>query len=662
MFHRVLSAVSIRTVMKSNKRGRAKSTSDFSSVKLNELDDLLHGKRFKLSRTSFRLNDTAGSSRSFENDTKEEGTNYFPNCNSSVWMRSCEKEVLEPILGTVTGQIPNWLKGTLLRNGPGSLKVGEYTFNHLFDSSALLHRFAIGNGKVTYQCRFVQTDVYKKNNAAQRIVVTEFGTRAVPDPCRSIFQRVAAVFKPGDESDNSMISVYPFGDEYYTFAESAVIHRIDPETLETIGKVNVSDYVSIVNHTSHPHVMNDGTIYNLGMSITPRGPMYNVVCFLPSRITIDGSGEEKKLSMFDQATIVASVPSRWLLNPSYMHTFGITENYFIIIEQPLAISLTTIVVCKVKQEPMRAALKWHENENTLIHVVSRETGLLERTFVTEAFFYLHIINQFETCDRNYIVLDVCCYRDAKMLDCMFVEAMKNIHKNPDYAKMFRGRPLRFVLPMKRTQLDVPLEYNLITVKTVNQGLVSFQDVKKSLNNQDARSDTEFLDDSANENPVNVNTNSKNDYRNIIHRKAAAHRLPDGNIYLKPELLCDLGCETPRLNYDYFFGREYRYFYAISSDVDLDNPGMIIKVDVLKKTRKTWCEKNVYPSEPIFVPDPNGKNEDDGVVLSAIVWSEKETQVGLLILDSVTLTEIARSTFETPGPVPKCLHGWFTSAK
>ena len=83
---------------------------------------------------------------------------------------------------------------------------------------------------------------------------------------------------------------------------------------------------------------------------------------------------------------------------------------------------------------------------------------------------------------------------------------------------------------------------------------------------------------------------------------------------------------------------------------------------MKKTRKTWCEKNVYPSEPIFVPDPNGKNEDDGVVLSAIVWSTKEAQVGLLILDGATLTEIARVTFDTPGPVPKCLHGWFTLDK
>lgn len=65
---------------------------------------------------------------------------------------------------------------------------------------------------------------------------------------------------------------------------------------------------------------------------------------------------------------------------------------------------------------------------TLIHVISRDTGQPERTFVAEGFFYFHIINQFETRDRDYVVLDICCYRDAKMLDCMYVDVMK-VSKN-----------------------------------------------------------------------------------------------------------------------------------------------------------------------------------------------------------------------------------------
>lgn len=96
---------------------------------------------------------------------------------------------MEPIEGHVIGKIPTWLNGSLLRNGPGNWQVGEMTFQHLFDCSALLHRFAIHNGKVTYQNRFIKTETWKKNNAAQRIVVTEFGTASVPDPCHSIFDK-----------------------------------------------------------------------------------------------------------------------------------------------------------------------------------------------------------------------------------------------------------------------------------------------------------------------------------------------------------------------------------------------------------------------------------------------------------------------------------------
>jgi carotenoid cleavage dioxygenase-like enzyme len=106
-----------------------------------------------------------------------------------VWLRSCDHEITEPVEGIVSGEIPTWINGSLLRNGPGKLGFGGNSFKHLFDAAALLHRFNIANGKVTYQCRFLNSESYKKNLAANRIVVTEFATAAVPDPCQSIFSR-----------------------------------------------------------------------------------------------------------------------------------------------------------------------------------------------------------------------------------------------------------------------------------------------------------------------------------------------------------------------------------------------------------------------------------------------------------------------------------------
>ncbi|XP_018395628.1 PREDICTED: carotenoid isomerooxygenase [Cyphomyrmex costatus] len=588
--------------------------------------------------------------------------NYYANCDASVWMRSCEKEVIEPLRSIkVTGTIPKWLNGTLLRNGPGNLKVGKYRYQHLFDSSALLHKFGIADGEVTYQTRFVQTEVYKRNMAAQRIVYNEFGTNATPDPCQTIFHRVAAVFNPNKTlSDNSMISIYPFGDEYYTFTEAPVMHRIDLKNLETTGRVNMSKYVNIVNHTSHPHVMADGTIYNVGLSITPMGPRYSIVCFYPNRVTVDNSGKEKNLSMFDQATIVARVPCRWLLNPSYMHTFGITENFFIIVEQPLSISFVQMTKNHFKQEPMMNSFKWHENKSTLIHVISRKTGQVVQTFIAETFFYLHIINQFETRDKEYIVLDICCYRNPKMLEYMYFDAMKDMHENANFSKLFRARPLRFVLPIRKPNLNTPSEHNLIKIETVHQSIEKFRDVNGESVNHRPNCD---VNDS--EGDIEYDNEAKfwrDEHRSVLQKKPAAHRLLNGKIFVKPELLCDVGCETPRINTDLHLGKEYRYFYAISCDMDLNNPGTLIKVDTFQKTKKLWQEDGVYPSEPIFVPNPNGKNEDDGVIVSSIVWADKETRVGLLILDAVTFTEIARATFDTPGPVPKCLHGWFNLNK
>ncbi|XP_070494160.1 carotenoid isomerooxygenase-like isoform X2 [Chironomus tepperi] len=542
--------------------------------------------------------------------------NYYPNCDVNVWLRSCEQEIIEPINGTLSGSIPSWINGCLLRNGPGSLKVGSMTFNHLFDSSALLHRFNVENGNVTYQCRFLKTDSYKKNWAANRVVVSEFGTACAPDPCQSIFQRVATLFKPADaNSDNAMISIYPFNDEYFAFAESPVIHKIDIDTLDTIERMNLHERIGIVNHTSHPHVMNDGSVYNVGLTITKSGPAYGVLHF--------PKGER----IFDDAKIVAEIPTRWKLHPSYMHTFGITENYFIIVEQPLTVSVPSIIKSQLTNEPMITCLKWFPDKPTLIYLVDRSTGELRHTYQTEAFFFLHIINQYEKDD--HVVLDISCYKDPEMLNCMYIDSMKKMQSNPDYARLFRGRPLRFVLPLKYP----PKTKSLSNFFTWNCDAETFNTFDNNL--------------------VKLKNSS-----------ASAFSLPDGSVFCKPELLCNLGCETPRIHYEKYLGMDYQYFYAISSDVDADIPGTLIKVDVYNKTKITWGEKNVYPSEPIFVPCPNPQTEDDGVILASMVWGEgDENHVGLLVLDAKNMTELGRCEFkDLPGPVPKCLHGWFAARK
>lgn len=47
------------------------------------------------------------------------------------------------------GNIPHWISGRLIRNGPGLFEVGDTKYNHLFDGLSLLHSFTINQGVYT---------------------------------------------------------------------------------------------------------------------------------------------------------------------------------------------------------------------------------------------------------------------------------------------------------------------------------------------------------------------------------------------------------------------------------------------------------------------------------------------------------------------------------
>ncbi|VVC89982.1 unnamed protein product, partial [Leptidea sinapis] len=432
-------------------------------------------------------------------------------------------------------------------------------------------RFAVYNGTVTYQCKFLCSRTLEKNRAANRIVVPEFATKSVPDPCRTIFDRFASIFNPGEHmTDNAVISVYPFGDEVYALTEVPIMFRIDPVTLDTLERKNLMGSV-VMSHTAHPHVMPNGDVYNIGAH-SVKGRLKLLIVKFPYK---------EKGDMFKSAEVVATVTPRWFFHPTYMHSFGISENYFILIEQPMSLSISKYIMCQMKDEGAASALNWYPEYETHIVLVNRNNGRVKR-YRTETVFFLHTINCFE--ENGNVVVDLCTYSNAKILDVMYVDAIKKNYSDIDYIKWCSTRPKRYVIPTEEPDMTL----------------------------------------------------------------------------LTPMLIVDVPCEMPRINYEMCNGRPYRYFYGLRADVDNINSGGLLKVDTITGDIKTWRAPNSYPSEPVFVARPGAIEEDDGVILSAVLWGDKENTVDLLVLDARTFTEIGRATFETPSPAPKCFHGWFLS--
>ena len=114
----------------------------------------------------------------------------------------------------VTGELPAWLTGSLVRVTPALLDVGGRRLAHWFDGLAMLNRFGFADGRVSYASRFIESQAYGDAKEG------EWRTGGfATDPCRSIFKRVQQIFSP-DATDNPNVNLARIGERYIAMTET----------------------------------------------------------------------------------------------------------------------------------------------------------------------------------------------------------------------------------------------------------------------------------------------------------------------------------------------------------------------------------------------------------------------------------------------------------
>ena len=115
-------------------------------------------------------------------------------------------------------------------------------------------------------------------------------------------------------------------------------------------------------------------------------------------------------------------------------------------------------------------------------------------------------------------------------------------------------------------------------------------------------------------------------------------------------------EMPRINPDTFC-HAYEYVYGMSTTVANVLTNQLVKVQVNTGTVCTWQHEGCFPSEPLFIPKPHAKTQDEGVVFS-IVYDANAHRSFLLILDAQSYKEVARAV--VPHHISYCVHGTWQS--
>jgi beta,beta-carotene 9',10'-dioxygenase len=292
----------------------------------------------------------------------------------------------------VDGALPTWLTGSLLRTGPAKFEVGQQAYIHWFDGLAMLHAFDFSEGAVRYSNRFLRSQSYCEAMEQGRIARGEFMT----DPCRTIFGRVMAMFKP-KLTDNANVNVSALTEQIVALTETPMPIRFDPQTLETRGGLEFGPAIKGQISTAHPH--SDGE----------RGYSYIIEMGRRStyRLFVDEKGVQR---------VLAELP---VDRPSYMHSFGMSERHLVLTEFPLRVNPLRLAF---SGKPFITNYRWQPELGTLFTVIDKSSGAVVARARAAPCFSFHHVNAHEA--DGALLVDLLVYPDARIIDDLRLDRLR----------------------------------------------------------------------------------------------------------------------------------------------------------------------------------------------------------------------------------------------
>jgi carotenoid cleavage dioxygenase-like enzyme len=301
----------------------------------------------------------------------------------SPFRRSSENHA--PTSAKISGNIPNWLRGEVVRTCPAVFETNDWHAQHWFDGLGMIYVFRIGGSAIDFRSRLLDSETAR--DAWQgKANLGSFGTPTVRPLLKRIFEPIART------SDNTNVNIVTMGPDLVAMTEGDRQHVIDAETLASIGSVAYSkDALGGAIMTAHPHFDFERTkVLNVATQFSVSG-----------RISIYEHAPASR-----ERQVIGSWQTRHV---PYIHTFGLTPRHAILVAHPFAVTPLRMLW---SSKGYIDHFEWHPEEGTRLVVIDRASGAV-REHLTEAFFTFHTVNAFER--DNATVLDLLAYPDMDIM-------------------------------------------------------------------------------------------------------------------------------------------------------------------------------------------------------------------------------------------------------
>jgi beta,beta-carotene 9',10'-dioxygenase len=293
---------------------------------------------------------------------------------------------------TIVGDIPPWLSGMLLRNGPAKFEAGGKRVNSWFDGLAMIHSFSFTPQKVLYSNRFIRSEQYYRMVVEGNLDFKGFAQ----DPCGKVFKNTSSHFVPKEMQNikNAVVSIAEYANKMVALTEVPLPVMFDTQTIGTLGNFEYADKLpkTDIFESAHPQL---DTL------------SYETINYLV-RFAERSSYVIWKMKG-DQPTrhIIAEIPVKM---PSYMHSFAMTERYVILVEFPFVVDPLDLIV---GNKTFIENYKWKPERKTKFLVVDRASGEVVGQVDSPAFFAFHHVNAYD--ENGTIVMDIVTYPNADVI-------------------------------------------------------------------------------------------------------------------------------------------------------------------------------------------------------------------------------------------------------
>lgn len=503
----------------------------------------------------------------------------------------------------MSGRIPSYAAGTLYRTGPSGYKVktdkgNELAMSHWFDGFVKVHRFQLqptsDSMKVTYNSRIACDDALEKMRKSGNFNEFSFGNKR--DPCESFFKKVQTVFRTVT-TQNANTETASSGNIGVTLSVNMPGNAVDAGESgpNLYTKTDAAVYQRLDPETLEPI----GIAKQTALHPDLKGPL-SAAHAKSDPITGDvfnfnlnfGVKAEYKVFRVNAKTGKTDILATINAPPAYLHSLFITEDHVVLCVWNSHIAKAGASIL-FNSNILDSIAPFNDKEPARWFVVDRKHGKgLLATYESPAFYCFHTVNAWtEQSKTEPGKIDVICDLSAyDNLDVIKKFYYENVMSTGPGVKLYQGPEGDICRPFLR-------RYRLPSIPSEPSSAIQKAEIDWST----------------------------------------------------PRAI---GAELPTFNGKYVT-KKHRYTYGIADRGKCSFVDGLVKFDAETQTAIHWERAHHSPGEPIFVANPSGADEDDGVLLSVVLDGDSGKSY-LMCLNAKDMTELGRA--DVNGVVGFGFHG------